>query len=42
LHFYENQLKISDIEGKTVLTPQSSTTTPFEKSLKKHWLNLDT
>jgi len=27
--FYENQLKVSDIEGEMVLTPKSSTTTPF-------------
>jgi len=23
LHFYENQLKVSDIEGKIVLTPKA-------------------
>jgi len=27
--FCENQLKVSDIEGKMALTPLSSTTTPF-------------
>jgi len=27
----ENQLTASDIEGKTVMTPLSSTTTPFWK-----------
>jgi len=35
LHFYENQLKVSDIEGKTMMTTQSSTTTHFLKPLKK-------
>jgi len=34
LHFNENQLKVSDIEGKIVLTPWSSTATPFD-NLKK-------
>jgi len=29
LHFWENQFKVSDIEGKMVLTSLSSTTTPF-------------
>jgi len=29
LRFCENQLKVSDIEGKMVLTPWSSTTTPI-------------
>jgi len=31
LHFSENELKVSDTEGKKVLTPQHSTTTPFQK-----------
>jgi len=34
LRFCENQLKVSDIEGKMVLTPYSSTRHPFE-NLKK-------
>jgi len=36
LDFYENQLKVSDVEGKIVLTPWSSTATSFKKPLKKH------
>jgi len=35
LRFRENVLKVSDTEGKMVLAPQSSTTTPFLKTLKK-------
>jgi len=35
LDFYENQLKVSDVEGKIVLTPWSSTATSFKKPLKK-------
>jgi len=34
LRFCENQLKVSHIEGKMVLTPLISTSTPFQK-LKK-------
>jgi len=34
LRFCENELKVSDVERKMVLTPWSSPTTPFE-NLKK-------
>jgi len=31
VRFCENQLKVSDIEGKIVLAPYNSTTTPIWK-----------